>query len=134
MFLAVIRRIRAAIADNVCAGRSDIISTVTRYSGQQLAVTLALKADDYFYGSGILGTISFAHKQGVDEPAPLCAAAPSTEAYDTDIRHLIAREELPMRARENASAKAWLLPFVLLASGTLYDRASKPAADIAALN
>jgi hypothetical protein len=47
------------IADNVCAGRSDIISTVTRYSGQQLAVTLALKADDYFYGSGILGTISF---------------------------------------------------------------------------
>ena len=39
-----------------------------------------------------------------------------------------------MRARENASAMAWLLPFILLASGTLYDGAFKPAAAIVALN
>jgi hypothetical protein len=57
------------IAGDTCAGcgntalghppTAKIIFAVTRYSEQQLAVTLALKADDYFYGSKILETITF---------------------------------------------------------------------------
>ena len=37
-----------------------------------------------------------------------------------------------MFARENGVAIAWLLLLVLMASGTLYDRAFKPAAVILA--
>ena len=58
LFLAVIGERERRIA-NICADRSDIVSAVARYSEQQLAVTLELKADEYFYGSGILETITF---------------------------------------------------------------------------
>jgi hypothetical protein len=38
-----------------------------------------------------------------------------------------------MFARENGAAIAWLLLFVLMVGGTVYDRASKPDAKIVAL-
>jgi hypothetical protein len=38
-----------------------------------------------------------------------------------------------MFARENGAAIAWLLLFVLMVGGTVYDRVSKPDANIVAL-
>jgi hypothetical protein len=38
-----------------------------------------------------------------------------------------------MFARENGVAIAWLLLFVFMVSATVYDRASKPPAEIVAL-